>query len=140
MTRENQIFKEIDYADELGSGVRNLYKYSKVYGGDDPMLIEEDVFRITVVIDGGLVGKRTTPQVSDQVSDQASDQASGQAILRFCITPKSAEEIMEYLDLKHKSYFRKTFLDPLIKKGMLLPTIPDKPTSPKQKYITKGNP
>ena len=26
-----KVFKEIDYANELGSGVRNLYKYSKLY-------------------------------------------------------------------------------------------------------------
>jgi ATP-dependent DNA helicase RecG len=122
-----KVFKEIDYADELGSGVRNLYKYSKIYGGSDPKLIEEDIFKIIVPL-----------KSSDQVSDQASDQAYDQAILSFCSIPKSAEEIMKHLGLKHKSYFRKTILNPLIEKGILLPMIPDKPTSPNQKYITKG--
>jgi len=32
-------FREIDRADELGSGMRNLMKYGKRYGGSDPQLI-----------------------------------------------------------------------------------------------------
>ena len=43
-----KVFREIGFADELGSGVKNLYKYSKAYGGSDPMIIEGEVFRIEV--------------------------------------------------------------------------------------------
>ena len=35
-------------ADELGSGVRNLYHYVKLYSGADPIFDEKDVFRLTV--------------------------------------------------------------------------------------------
>jgi ATP-dependent DNA helicase RecG len=41
-------FRVIGYADQLGSGVRNLYKYAKAYGGADPQLMDGDVFRIEV--------------------------------------------------------------------------------------------
>lgn len=41
-------FRNIGYADQLGSGVRNLFKYSKFYSGGDPKFIEGDVFRIIV--------------------------------------------------------------------------------------------
>ena len=41
-------FRVIGYADQLGSGVRNLYKYAKAYGGSDPQLKDGDVFRIEV--------------------------------------------------------------------------------------------
>lgn len=41
-------FRNIGYADQLGSGVRNLFKYSKFYSGGDPEFIEEDIFRIIV--------------------------------------------------------------------------------------------
>lgn len=43
-------------ADELGSGVRNLYKYGKAYGGEDPEILENDIFRVIVSVpddDGG---------------------------------------------------------------------------------------
>ena len=41
-------FHQIGRADELGSGVRNLYHYVKLYSGADPIFDEEDVFRLTV--------------------------------------------------------------------------------------------
>jgi len=41
-------FRTIGRADRLGSGVRNLYKYSKYYSGENPSFIEGDVFRIVV--------------------------------------------------------------------------------------------
>ena len=43
-----KVFREIGFADELGSGVKNLYKYSKAYGGRDPVIVEEEVFKIEV--------------------------------------------------------------------------------------------
>ena len=33
-------FRNIGYADKLGSGVRNLFKYCKFYSGRDPKLME----------------------------------------------------------------------------------------------------
>lgn len=44
-------FRNIGYADQLGSGVRNLFKYSKYYSGQEPKFIEGDVFRIIVPLD-----------------------------------------------------------------------------------------
>ncbi len=43
-----RVFKEIGRADELGSGVRNLFKYTKAYSGQDPELIEEDIFKAII--------------------------------------------------------------------------------------------
>ena len=44
-------FRNIGYADQLGSGVRKLFKYSKYYSGKDPQFVEDDVFRIIVPLD-----------------------------------------------------------------------------------------
>ena len=44
-------FRNIGYADRLGSGVRNLFKYSKYYSGQEPEFIKGDVFRIIVPLD-----------------------------------------------------------------------------------------
>jgi ATP-dependent DNA helicase RecG len=41
-------FVNIGRADELGSGVRNLYKFTKIYSGGEPALIDGDVFRTIV--------------------------------------------------------------------------------------------
>ena len=44
-------FHQIGRADELGSGVRNLFHYVKLYSGGIPSLDEEDVFKTEVPLD-----------------------------------------------------------------------------------------
>ena len=44
-------FRNIWLADELGSGVRRLYRYVPRYSGKEPELIDGDVFRIIVPLD-----------------------------------------------------------------------------------------
>lgn len=44
----SKVFREIGLADELGSGMRNTYKYTKMYSGGEPQFVEGDVFRITI--------------------------------------------------------------------------------------------
>ncbi|MBQ7558367.1 MAG: HTH domain-containing protein [Lachnospiraceae bacterium] len=41
-------FVNIGRADTLGSGMRNLYKYTKLYAHAEPILTEGDVFRIVI--------------------------------------------------------------------------------------------
>jgi ATP-dependent DNA helicase RecG len=43
-----RFFVNIGRADQLGSGVRNLYKFTKIYSGSEPALFEGDVFKTTV--------------------------------------------------------------------------------------------
>jgi ATP-dependent DNA helicase RecG len=57
-------------------------------------------------------------------------------IIKFCKTPKNREEIQFFLKINDRKYFRKEILNPLIEKGLLIPTIPDKPTSPNQQYYS----
>ena len=37
-------FRTIGLADELGSGVRKMFKYGKAFAGADPTLMEDDLF------------------------------------------------------------------------------------------------
>ena len=127
-----KVFKEIGRADELGSGVRKLFKYGKIYSGADPRLLEEDVFKVIIPL---------TPQATMQATEQATEQVTEQAdrtakILEFCRTEKSTSEIMDFLGLAHREHFRSEILNPLLEQGLLHPTIPDKLTSPKQKYYS----
>ena len=77
----SKVFREIGLADELGSGMRNTYKYTKLYSGGTPEFIEGDVFRTVI------------PLTSIR------------------------------------------YLRPLLDKGQLRMTIPDKPRSQHQKYV-----
>lgn len=44
-------FVNIGYADELGSGTRNLFKYSELYSGKRPTMIEDEMFTASVPLD-----------------------------------------------------------------------------------------
>ena len=41
-------FRNIGWSDKLGSGVRNLFKYTKFYSGADPEFYESDVFKLVI--------------------------------------------------------------------------------------------
>ena len=123
-----RVFREIGRADELGSGVRKLFKYCKAFCGSDPELIEGDVFRFILPLKA-----KTTEQATEQATEQVDRTAK---VLVFCQEAKSTSEIMAFLGLTHREHFRAEILTPLIQEGLIELTIPDKPKSPAQKYRT----
>lgn len=66
-------FINIGYADQLGSGVRNLFKYSKFYSGNDPEFIEGDIFKIIVPLDEGNREEQTTQSVTQTTQSKEND-------------------------------------------------------------------
>lgn len=46
-----KVFKEIGLADELGSGVRNMTKYTKIYSNSVPELNEDDIFTAIIPLE-----------------------------------------------------------------------------------------
>ena len=47
------VFREIGWADELGSGMRNAYKYTRLYSGAEPQFIEGDMFLTVIPLSTG---------------------------------------------------------------------------------------
>jgi ATP-dependent DNA helicase RecG len=92
----SKFFVNIGYADSLGSGVRNLYKYTPIYAdGQMPELFEDGIFRTVVplaLVDvltdknerqiqaanpSGKVADKVTdkvPEVTDRVTDRVTDK------------------------------------------------------------------
>lgn len=132
-----KVFREVSLADELGSGMRNTYKYTKLYSGAEPQFIEGDIFTIIIPLRPVMTDKvGPGTQVGTQVSTQVSTQVNMEnEILEFCTTPKSKNEILRFFEYKSPKYFTKHFINPLLESGKLKMTVPDKPTSSKQKYI-----
>lgn len=71
-------------------------------------------------------------------NDQDNEQDVTKMIFDFCKQPHSAKEIMDYIKISDRSFFRRHYLNPMIKIGQLKMTIPDKPKSGNQKYYA-GN-
>ena len=57
-------------------------------------------------------------------------------IIEFCKQERTIFEIMNYIGYKNRTRFRRDYIKPLVEKGILKMTIPDKPTSKNQKYIS----
>ena len=126
------VFRQIGWADELGSGIRNLSHYCEKYCGQNPRLIEGDIFKFILPLT-----KEVTPQATPHATPHVTPQAERiNEVLEFCINPRSRGEIQEFLGLKDREYFRIQILTPLVKVGLLHLTSPDKPKSPKQRYYS----
>lgn len=74
-------------------------------------------------------------QVTTQVDTMGELDDISKKILTFCNKPKSAKEITEYLGFKERKSTSR-YLRILLQKGRIAMTIPTKPNSSKQKYIT----
>ena len=116
-------FRNIGYADKLGSGVRNLFKYSKFYSGKEPEFIEGDVFKIIVPLDENLVNEsmKQTPTQATQAT-QVSTQGevdSDSAILTYLKENPTASQSTMAKDLNMNVNSLKYTVQKLRKEGKI---------------------
>lgn len=62
--------------------------------------------------------------------------AQEKELLTFCQIPRSRAEIIAHLNIESGQYALRRYLDPLIQSGAISLTIPDKPKSRNQKYVS----
>ncbi|MDR2828082.1 MAG: putative DNA binding domain-containing protein [Acholeplasmatales bacterium] len=85
-------FRNIGLADELGSGVRNLYRDTIIYSGKYPELIEGDIFKTIIPLDNNYsFNARTT------YNNQNSGMGKNEECKTIIANNKSVGE-KEYLD------------------------------------------
>jgi ATP-dependent DNA helicase RecG len=71
------------------------------------------------------------------IAENSEEDERTKKILEFCSVARTRSEIQEFLGLKSRKNFREKVLNPLIKGGLLKLTLPNKPTSPNQKYYSE---
>jgi ATP-dependent DNA helicase RecG len=86
-------FRNIGYSEQLGSGVRNLFKYTKIYSGQEPTFKEGDIFRITVPLD------REYAYDFENMVQESADKSPKSADK----SPKSADKVPKSADKLPKS-------------------------------------
>ncbi|MBM4046367.1 MAG: hypothetical protein FJ279_14755 [Planctomycetes bacterium] len=75
-------------------------------------------------------------QVTGEVTGEVAGEVPGEVrrLLAVVKGEMKRQEIQAALGLKHEDHFRKAYLTPALKRGLVEMTIPDKPRSSKQKY------
>lgn len=126
-----KMFNLIGLGEHAGSGVPDIYHAWKNAGLIEPKV--EEYFgsgepdRTILILP--LISSSSSGLVT---SDEAGDEAK---LLAFCSEPRSKAEIQQYLGIKSERYVRQKLIIPLLERGKLVRTIPEKPSSPKQKYV-----
>ena len=133
------LFHRMKYMERRGSGLRKIVSETEKLPGYTEAYKPEFSSTATdfrVILKNVIYYLSQKDLVSDQVSDQDKSQDILHAVLDFCITEKSKQEICSFIGYRNLTYFTRKYLNPLLASGQLKMTIPDKPNSRKQKYIT----
>jgi len=128
-----KMFALILIGERAGSGLYGIHAVWEENKLSRPVLIEQFnpdrvVLKLQIETEKSAADKNTTT-VTTTV-------ATTDKIMEFCSVPRSRTEIQEFLEMKNKNHFLKTYLTPLLEKGKIVMTIPDKPNSRNQKYKT----
>ncbi len=123
-----------------GRGFEKIREACALYGGPLPEyeINESGIMVLCKACDKYLGLLRDDGQhhgQGDQEGDHDFEQDIMRQIIVFCREPKTANEIMQKFNLE-RSYFRRHYLDKMLKFGELQRTEPDKPKSKNQKYFS----
>ena len=146
----SKIFIQLHITEHTGRGIPQI---TSVYGRDNVRINENNIV-VTIPFDRledgtyASVDTENAPVKSENVpvdvpvklknvpvNEVGEDIPLEEKVLQFCYEPKGILEICEYLGYKDKRSVRK-IIDPLLKLGRLAMTVPDKPNSRNQKYIS----
>lgn len=102
-----------------------MTKYTQIYSGGIPIFKEDDIFKTMIPL-----------------NNKAQDKAQVEVImtiLEYCRNERNIFEIMHFVGYKNRTRFRRDYIKPMVERGILRMTIPDKPSSKNQKYISVKN-
>ena len=75
--------------------------------------------------------------ISNEQETPLSLNKGKEGLLKFCKTPRTRQEIADYLGINTVFYVMKHYIQPLVESGELLLTLPDKPRSRNQQFVSK---
>jgi ATP-dependent DNA helicase RecG len=137
-----RFFRQIDRADELGSGMRKMMLYGKKYGGSDPELFEGDTFRMIVSVPEFGENPASVTQVRKRMGTGselgvelgAESELARQILTILADNPLGRAGIARQLGKSKPSRYLNELMVHLLQKEIVEYTIPDKPQSSRQKY------
>ena len=152
-----KMFNLIGLGEHAGSGVPDIYKAWRDAGLPPPVIeerfgegIPDRTFLVLPLTSNKNLGTSLGTNLGTSLgtslgtnlgtNDEADDDSAKKVLLlKYCDEPRSKREIQEYLGITSERYVRQMLIYPLLESGALVRTIPDKPKSPKQKYVRRGD-
>lgn len=129
-----EAMRGLKYVNMFNRGIQRVKNMLKENGNPEPIFTVDKITAFEVTVKPSLSINLATE--NEEITKLITKQAENvNQIIEFCKTPKSLTEIMNHLGLKHRSNAKHRYIDPLIKNGFLVMTIPDKPNSKNQKYL-----
>jgi predicted HTH transcriptional regulator len=128
------------YIERMGTGIRDMIHRCNKAGLPEPEIRLDGGFWVLTIR-----RKKSEPEVQsgtrlgpgrDQVGTMLALSGDQVGILRKCLMISPIGDLMELVGRTNRTKFRDQVLKPLLEKGFLEMTIPDKPTSSKQRYQT----
>ena len=111
------------------SGIPTIRRMMKEQGLPEPVFSDER---------GSFVVTLFKEQKKGTLPEHPKNERSGNIekdLAEYCRSPRTRDEICEYLQLQSKSYVVNKYILPLVDAGILKLTLPDVPRSTKQKYV-----
>lgn len=135
------LFHRMKYMERRGSGLKKIISETEKLPGYTEQLKPEFFsnatdFRVVLKnVNYNLVPY--TNQDNHQVTHQDNHQVTiPEQILSFCSLPRSKKEIAEFCGYRDLRNFTLHYINPLLETGQLVMTIPEKPKSRNQRYVT----
>jgi len=123
------MFYRMDMVEQVGSGIKRIREMCRDYGVAEPVIeVSENWVTTTFKRPNGQAEDRITGEVTPQVTPQVM------RLLAVCGGELLREELQERIGLTDRKHFRTDYLHPALDAWLIEMTIPDKPTSSRQKY------
>ena len=142
-----EFLNEYDLVKEFGEGVDRIFRDMQDAGLPEPEYRQSEFMLYATLKNktwglenGSWESLTNSVKAGEGVSEGAGEGVGEGAdklkkVLDFCAIPRTKAEIQEYLGIKSDRFVRQEVIQPLLESGKLIRTIPDKPSSPKQKYV-----
>lgn len=124
------------YTENRYSGIPRVRRLMQEAGLPQPVFRNERGEFIACLYNGKSV--QNTPVHS---SDDTEEPRFGtpDELLTFCAKPRTRREIAQFLGINSQSYAIQRYVAPLVEGGLITLTIPEKPRSSRQQYVTSRN-
>ena len=133
-----ELLNEYDLVKEFGEGVDRIYRDMEAAGLPEPSYKQSE-FMLYAELKNKNWGVEDASWNTLSHSTTQTDISLSKLteILEFCNEPRTRAELQEFCGYKSPSHFREKILAPLLAGKQLILTIPEKPNSPKQKYVRR---